>query len=184
MTDDNNFYKDGIFYIHGEFDETISRNIMPELDKFIRDNKDKVSNKPAIIFNINSVGGDTDRLFCLLSTIDYAKSLRFTIKTIVTGRALSCGSKLAIYGTKGHRYIGKYSHHQIHYGSYRSNSLIHPKEVDRFAEYTKNHFKAIYNFYKDNSNIPNLEKVLEHDEQTFSAQECIQYGLADKIIGE
>lgn len=183
MADDNNFYKDGIFYIHGEFDETISRNIIPELDKFIRDNKDKNTNKPAIIFNINSIGGDTDRLFCLLSTIDYAKSLRFTIKTIVTGRALSCGSELAVSGTVGHRYIGKYSHHLIHFGSHRSGQLIHPKEVDRFAEYTKYHFEMIKSLYKNNTNITNLDKALEHDEQTFSAQECIQYSLADKIIG-
>ena len=57
--------KDGNFYILGEFDSTISENVVPNLVKRIQEEEDKPN--PSIWFYINSNGGYCHELYNLLT---------------------------------------------------------------------------------------------------------------------
>ena len=173
--------KDGNFYILGEFDSSISENVVPNLVKRIEEEQDKPS--PSIWFYINSNGGYCHELYNLLTLIDIAKSKGIKIYTVVTGRAYSCGSMLAIHGD--HRAIYKYGNHLMHLGS--TGEEVHTfKQIERTNDNWKEHFNNIVKMYVDNTKMSEKE-VREHlkdDLCWLNAEQCKKLGLVDEIIGE
>lgn len=173
--------KDGNFYILGEFDSSISENVVPHLVKRIQEEEDKTN--PSIWFYINSNGGYCHELYNLLTLIDIAKSKGIKIYTVVTGRAYSCGSMLAIHGD--HRAIYKYGNHLMHLGS--TGEEVHTfKQIERTNDNWKEHFNHIVKMYVDNTKMSEKE-VREHlkdDLCWLNAEQCKELGLVDEIIGE
>ena len=173
--------KNGNFYILGEFDETISENVVPNLVKKIEEEEDKPEGK--IIFYINSNGGYCHELYNLLALIDIAKQKGIRIYTIITGRAYSCGSMLAIHGD--HRAIYKYGTHLMHLGE--AGTLNHTfKQLERETNFIKEHFENIVKMYVENTNISEkqIREMLLDDSCFLNAEQCKELGLVDEIIGE
>ena len=171
----------GNVYILGNFDETISQNVIPELLKRIYIEKEKPDGK--LWFYINSPGGYCHELYNLLTLIDIAKSMGIKIYTIVMGNAFSCGSILAIHGD--YRTIFKYGKHLVHLGSqYEKVSTI--EQINRSNKNSKEHFENIIEMYKKHTKMPEkmIRKLLEDDMYYMNAEECKKYGLVDEIIGE
>lgn len=172
---------DGNVYILGEFDSTISQNVVPGLVKRIREESDKPNGQ--IWFYINSNGGYCHELYNLLTLIDIAKSMGITIYTVVMGRAYSCGSMLAIHGD--HRSIYKYGKHLTHLGT-QWDSVSTFKQIERNNKRMIEHFENIVQMYKKNTSMSEkmIREILLDDSHFMNAEECKKYGLVDEIIGE
>ena len=175
-----NFYKGGVFYILGEFDDTISTDIIPELVQKINEEKNK--KQGMIEFQISSRGGNTWKLFDLLSLIEQAKRNGIIVKTVVTSIAYSCGSMLAASGTKGHRFIGEHAEHLCHLGDWESSKVMNEEQTEREALKLKEHFKKIRNLYKKYANIKNLDGVINNDRYYIRGKDIVKNGLADILI--
>lgn len=173
--------KDGKFYILGEFDSSISENVVPNLVKKIEEEEDKPN--PTIWFYINSNGGYCHELYNLLTLIDIAKAKGIKIYTVVLGRAYSCGSMLAIHGD--HRAIYKYGNHLMHLGT--TGEEVHTfKQIERTNDNWKEHFNNIVKMYVQNTKMTEKEvrERLKDDLCWMNADECKKLGLVDEIIGE
>ncbi len=173
-----NFF-DESFYIHGEFDQTISTDIVPAMVKEIE--KKKNQKDARIKFYINSHGGYAMYVKELIGHIDVAKSHGIIIETYVFGNAYSCGSILAVSGTKDYRYVGEHAEHLCHLGQAGSYS-INDIELERNNLRTKAHFDFVRSIYRKNCTIKDLNKVIKDDCLFIRGNEIIKMGLADKIL--
>lgn len=178
-----NYVNGNRVYIHGGFDDTIIENVIPYLYNLIDQQSNLKNGK--IVFSINSVGGRSDTLRSLLSLIEQAKEKKVIIETYVESVAYSCGSVLAMSGTKGYRYIAIWGSHLIHYGlAYASGRT--PTNFQRDVEHAtfyKNIDKELYLYYTKLT-LDQVNKLMEQDSSYLYADECIKYGLADKLIGD
>jgi ATP-dependent protease ClpP protease subunit len=129
----------GNIYILGDFDSTISQNVVPGLVKRIQEETDKPNGQ--IWFYINSRGGYCHELYNLLSLIDVAKSIGIKIYTVVMGNAYSCGSILAIHGD--HRAIYKYGKHLAHLGQ-QGDTVTTFKQIERSNKRWLNTLKTLF----------------------------------------
>jgi ATP-dependent protease ClpP protease subunit len=175
-----NSFKDDTFYIYGLFDESIAKEIIPNLVKQINEKKNIKGSK--IKFYIDSNGGYARYLYNLLSLIEQAKKEDIIVETNVYGYAYSCGSLLACAGTKGHRNVSILAEHLCHLGQAGTGSVINDTELERMGKKVKNHFDIVRTLYKKYAKIKNLEKVLHDDCYFIRGKDIIKNGLADNIV--
>jgi len=173
-----NFIKDNIIYVHGNFDLSISIDVLPELDKLITQTLKEKDSK--IIFDIDSHGGFAHILKNLLARIEYCKKNNIIVETRTFGIAYSCGSLLACAGTKEHRYIAEYSQHCCHLGS-SGLRATNDKILEREYKNSKAHFDFVRDLYKKYAKIPNLKEVINDDSLFVRGQQIIDWELADKF---
>ena len=178
-----NTYSNNTVYIHDNFNDSLSL-ILPNIDFIINEQKNKKEGGK-IIFDICSNGGYAYILKELLNRVEYAKSQGIIVETIVRSQAYSCGSMLAISGTKGHRYIGEYAEHLVHLGS-AGMRVQDNVELERMYNNTKKHFDFVKNVYKKYSNIENLDldTKIENNSWYIYGEDCIKQGMADKFLYE
>lgn len=177
----NNFVVGSDIYILGVFDEDINQYVIPKFYSLIKSEVEK--KKPKITIHINSQGGYAAVLDALVSLVELAKSHGILVETIVTGMAYSCGSMLAIIGTKGHRYISEYSEHLVHLGSGGAR-VTTTLQLARNSDYLKRHFERLIAHYKKYSNVPKLREHMKDDDFYIPSDMCIKWGLADKFLSE
>jgi len=174
-----NFVKDGKIFIHGNFEDNISKEVIPQLIKRIEEEKLKKQGK--IQFYIDSNGGYTRYLMDLLGLIENAKDNGVIIETFVFSYAYSCGSMLACAGTKGHRYIGEHAEHLCHLGQTGTGGVKNDTELERRASRSKSHFDFVRKLYKKYAKIKDLEKAIANDDYFIRGKDIITNGLADKF---
>jgi ATP-dependent Clp protease protease subunit len=103
------------------------------------------------------------------------------VRTVVVGQAASMASLIASNGTKHKRMIMKNGTHMIHqvlsgYSGQASDMEIHTKETLRVKQVLNEIYVA---------NTGKSYKVIEKDtdrDNFMTAQESVDYGLADEII--
>lgn len=167
-------------YIHGEFDDTMSENIIPLFHAAIeRESKIK---EGKIIIDIASHGGIANYLKIFLSLIEKAKKEGIIVETRVLSHAYSCGSLLAASGTKGHRFIGEFAEHLCHLGSGSTGTVINDTELERSSARIKAHFDFVRTLYKKYATIPKLDSVIKDDHFFIRGQQILDWGLADKFF--
>lgn len=138
---------------------------------------------PIIDVFINSAGGDGKILDSIVALLGIAKSKGAIIRTTVLGRASSCGSLLAITGTKGYRVMYSQSYHMVHFGKH--NARIEKEvEIELAAQYIQKSTANKTNMYLQHTNLTSkdLKKLQSHEYGFLSAQECLDKGLCDWII--
>lgn len=177
-----NFVDGNHVFIHGVFDESISKHVLPSLVKLV-EIQGKVKNGK-IKFYINSDGGLVFSLLDLLAQIEMAKKMGVIVETYVYGRAYSCGSLLACSGSPGHRYISGQAEHLCHLGSAGTGVVCNDVELKRSHERAQYHFDRIRKLYKKYARIKDLDKAIKYDNYFIRGKEIIANGLADKIIDE
>ena len=131
---------------------------------------------PNIYLHIQSYGGS---VFSAFSAIDYIRSSRTPIHSIVEGCAASAATMMSITAKK--RYITSHSYMLIHqlssglWGKYEEMK-DDMKNCDRLM-------KMINDLYAEYTKIPKkkLNEILKHD-LWFDAEQCLEYGLVDEII--
>lgn len=150
--------------------------------KFLEDfDKAAATNPEVIPILVDSYGG---ACYSLLSMIDIINSSRIPVATIVTSKAMSCGSVLLSAGTKGLRFASPNSTVMVHavssYGEGKINdleqSLNNTKEVERklFRILDKNCGQKPGFFIKELDKIKNSEWYL-------TAAQAKKIGMVDHI---
>ena len=131
-----------------------------------------------IFFYINSPGGSVTAGMSIYDTMQYIKP---DVQTIVMGQAASMGSLLASAGAKGKRSILPNARHMIHQplggaSGQATDVEIQARELLRWKEVLTN----IYVQHTGKS-FDVLKADMERD-NFMTAQQSVDYGLADKII--
>ena len=170
---------DGNVYILGEFDSTISTEVVYALVSVL----DQLAavKEPTLHIYINSYGGEARELFGLLTVLDEAKRRGVKIVTHVLGCAYSAGSLLAVYGD--HRVMSRYADHLLHLGC-SGASFTTFEQLKRETENNIKHFGKILQIYSEHTRIPKkkLEEMLRDDKMYLDAEQCLKYGICDEVI--
>ena len=143
-----------------------------------------------ILFYINSPGGVVTAGMAIYDTMQFIKP---DVSTIVLGQACSMGSFLAQAGAPGKRLVLPESRtmiHRVSSGTPGTSGSVHVQELEfedarRTFEESKRINQRLTELYvKHNTagkSYDELYQAMKHD--TFlSAQEAVEYGLADKIV--
>ena len=167
--------RERIVFLNGEVNDAVSNSICAQFLFLEAENPDA-----DIHFYINSPGGVVTAGMAMYDTMQYIKP---DVSTIVMGQACSMGSFLANAGAKGKRFILPNARHMIHQpsGGARGQATdiqIQAREIQKMKEV----LTEIY--VKHNSAGKSYEQFAADMERDFfmSAQEALDYGLADKIL--
>ena len=174
-----NFISNGNIYILGDFDSTISKNVIPELYNII--NSLSSAKNPVIEVFINSRGGYIRELYSLYYMLCIAKSKGIAIITNNMGNAFSAGSLLAVVGD--HRRMFKYATNLMHFGE--TGAVVEtPKQQMRENKRIKEHFNCVMDIYKNHTKLDTkkIEEFMNDDLCYLNAKECLKYGLCDEIV--
>ncbi len=174
-----NFSRENNFYIYGDFDKSIAKEILPTL---IKASEEQIAIKNGVIrFFIDSNGGYTRYLYNLLAILERAKANGVSVETYVFGDVYSCGSLLACAGTKGKRFIGENATHLLHLGA-GGMVVTSDEELKRHSDHIKNHFNNVRRLYKKYAKVKQLDKALMTDSYFLRGKDIITNGLADHFI--
>ncbi len=133
-----------------------------------------------ILFYINSPGGVVTAGMCIYDTMQFIKP---DVSTIVMGQACSMGSLLAASGAAGKRMILPNARHMIHQPSGGAGGQATDMEiqVNEILKMKKNLTQIYVDHNSRGKTFEQLSNDMERD-NFMSAQEAIDYGLADEII--
>jgi ATP-dependent Clp protease protease subunit len=133
-----------------------------------------------ILFYINSPGGSVTAGMCIYDTMQFIKP---DVSTIVMGQACSMGSLLATAGAPGKRMILPNARHMIHQPSGGAGGQATDMEiqVNEILKMKKNLTQIYVDHNGKGKTFEELSRVMERD-NFMSAQEAVDYGLADEII--
>ena len=143
-----------------------------------------------ITFFINSPGGSVTAGLAIYDTMQFIKP---DVATYVLGQACSMGSFLAQAGATGKRHVLPESRtmiHRVSSGTPGTRGSVHVQELQfedavRAMEESKRLNKRLTELYvKHNTKGKTYEELFETMKfDTFlSAEEAVEYGLADKVI--
>jgi ATP-dependent Clp protease protease subunit len=143
-----------------------------------------------ILFYINSPGGLVSAGLSIYDTMQYIKP---DVTTIVLGQAASMGSFLAQAGAEGKRMVlpeARTMIHRVSSGTPGTKGSVHVQELEfedakRTFEESQRINKRLTELYvKHNTAGKSYEELFEamKFDTYLSAQEAVDYGLADKII--
>ena len=131
-----------------------------------------------ILFYINSPGGSVTAGMSIYDTMQFVKC---DVQTIVMGQAASMGSLLAAAGAPGKRHILPNARHMIHQplggaSGQATDVEIQARELLRWKEV----LTTIYVTHTGRS-FDTLKVDMERD-NFMTAQQSVEYGLADRMI--
>jgi ATP-dependent Clp protease protease subunit len=165
--------KDRVIMLHTDVNEQSASVIVAQLLFLEAENPDKDIN-----FYINSPGGSVIAGLSILDTMNFIKC---DVSTIVMGQAASMGSLLASSGAKGKRFMLPSARHMLHSVSSGTKGTVIDMKVALEETIKLNEY--LTNIYVKNTgkSVEQLEKDMSRD-FFLSAEESVEYGLADKII--
>ena len=133
-----------------------------------------------ILFYINSPGGVVTAGMAIYDTMQFIKC---DVSTIVMGQACSMGSCLAQAGTPGKRLILPNARHMIHQpsGGARGQATDMEIQVKEILAMKKNLTQIYVKHNSAGKTYDELASDMERD-NFMSAQQAVDYGLADKVI--
>ena len=133
-----------------------------------------------ILFYINSPGGVVTAGMCIYDTMQFIKP---AVSTIVMGQACSMGSLLATAGAPGKRMILPNARHMIHQPSGGAGGQATDMEiqVNEILKMKKNLTQIYVDHNSKGKTFEDLSGDMERD-NFMSAQEAVDYGLADEIV--
>jgi ATP-dependent Clp protease protease subunit len=133
-----------------------------------------------ILFYINSPGGVVTAGMCIYDTMQFIKP---DVSTIVMGQACSMGSLLATAGAPSKRMILPNARHMIHQPSGGAGGQATDMEiqVNEILKMKKNLTQIYVDHNGKGKTFEELSRDMERD-NFMSAQEAVDYGLADEII--
>ena len=167
--------RDRVILLEGEVHDQMANLIVAQLLFLESENPDK-----DISLYINSPGGSVTAGMAIYDTMQFIKP---DVQTIVMGQACSMGSLLAQSGAPSKRMILPHARHMIHQPSGGARGQATDMEIQvREILALKKSLTDIY--VKHNSKGRNYMQLQQDMERDFfmSAQEAVDYGLADKVI--
>lgn len=173
-----NFVKDEVIYIHGDFDHSILRNVIPDFKKLISQ-QEKLRNGK-IIIDIHSNGGYINVLADLLALVEQAKSKDIKVYTRSMAAAHSCGAVLLMSGTKGCRSVGPFSRVLVHHATQYTRSstdLQLQREVEQATHLNKILRQAILSY--TNLTQRKMDEMFNDDSYYVYGEDLVDFGIAD-----
>jgi len=177
--------KERIIMLNGPVEDHMANLIVAQLLFLESENPDK-----DISLFINSPGGSVTSGLSIYDTMQFIKP---DVKTYVMGQAASMGSFLAMAGCEGKRYVLPESRtmiHRVSSGTSGTGGSVHIQELEmedniRHLQESKRINQRLTELYvKHNTAGKTYEEMFETMKfDTFlSAQEAVEWGLADKIV--
>lgn len=169
--------KDRVVFINGEINTQMSDVIVAQLLFLESENPDK-----DVSVYVNSPGGEVTAGMAIYDTMQFIKP---DVSTTVMGQACSMGSLLAQAGAEGKRYILPNARHMIHQpsGGARGQATDMEIQVKEILAMKKTLTQIYVNHNSQNKTYKQLANDMERD-YFMSAEESIEYGLADKVISK
>lgn len=167
--------KDRIIFLNGTISTEMSHIVVAQLLFLASEDPTKDVN----LF-INSPGGEVTAGLSISDTMDYIKP---DVCTYVLGQAASMGSIIASAGAKGKRFILPNGRHMIHSVSGGHHGTVQDAEIALEEMVRLN--EALMNIYvQHNTKGKTLAdfKLATNRDKYLTAQESIDFGLADQII--
>jgi len=167
--------RDRVILLEGEVHDQMANLIVAQL--LYLESED--SNKDISLY-INSPGGSVTAGMAIYDTIQFITP---DVSTIVMGQACSMGSLLAQAGAKNKRLILPNARHMIHQpsGGARGQATDMEIQVKEILEMKRNLTNIYVKHNSKEKTFEELTKDMERD-HFMSAQEAVEYGLADRII--
>lgn len=174
----DNFY-DGnrILWLIGE----ISLEAQYDIIKWLHFFNDK-SKKPVTIY-INSLGGSIYTMNTIVDLINELKNNDIIVNTVCLGTAQSAGAMIFAAGSKGHRYIAPNAFVMIHsVQSFLGMEQVKTKDLSIQSKWIERIQTQTENMLAEFTGQPlkTIKKMTEY-ENYFSAEEAVNFGLADQI---
>jgi ATP-dependent Clp protease protease subunit len=177
--------RDRVVFLNGPVSTEMSHVVVAQLLFLESENSDK-----DISLYINSPGGEVTAGLAIYDTMQFIKP---DVSTIVMGQACSMGSFLAQAGAPGKRIVLPESRtmiHRVSSGTRGTSGSVHVQELQfedskrAFEESQRINERLTQLYVKHNTagkTYDELFTTMKFD--TFlSAQEAVEYGLADQII--
>jgi len=174
--------------LHGELNEERSAEMIAgilALTKIKQPKKDlkegEMPYEPMTIY-VSTYGGNADEMFGIFDLINEAKD-KCIVETIGNGKVMSAGTLILASGTKGHRKIGRNCRvmlHQVSAGAFGPlfNMTTEIESIQAMQERYIDCLTSCTNLSKRK-----LKSLLNERVNVYlSAEEAVEYGLADEII--
>jgi ATP-dependent Clp protease protease subunit len=167
--------RDRVILLEGEVHDQMANLIVAQLLFLESENPEKDIN-----LYINSPGGSVTAGMAIYDTMQFIKP---DVSTIVMGQACSMGSLLAQAGAKDKRFILPNARHMIHQpsGGARGQATDMEIQVKEILALKKSLTEIYVKHNSASKSYDELAKDMERD-YFMSAQEAVNYGLADKVI--
>ena len=167
--------KERVIFLVGAVNDYVANLVVAQLLFLESDNPDK-----DISFYINSPGGSVSAGMAIFDTMNFIKP---DVSTLCTGMAASMGAFLLAAGAKGKRFSLPNSKAMIHQPSGGSQGQATEIEIQaREILKTREQLNRIL-AERTGQPIERIERDTERD-YYMSAQECLEYGLIDKVISK
>lgn len=166
--------KDRIIMLTTDVNESSASVIVAQLLFLESESDDDIS------FFINSPGGVVTAGMAIYDTMQFIKP---DVRTIVMGQACSMGSLLAQAGALGKRFMLPNARHMIHQpsGGARGQATDMQIQVEEILKMKKYLTDIYVKHNSKNKTFDQLKNDMERD-YFLSAEESLNYGLADEII--
>lgn len=169
--------RDRVLFINGPISTEMSHVIVAQL--LFLESEDTSTD---ISMFINSPGGEVTAGLAIYNTIQFIKP---DVSTFAMGQVCSMGSFLAQAGSPGKRFILPDTRTMIHSVSAGSKGTVHDMKI-QFEESLRMNERMTELYVKHNSKGKTYQELSKDMERDFfmSAQEAVDYGLADKVISK
>ena len=177
--------RDRIILLEGEVEDRMANLIVAQLLFLESEDPDR-----DITMFINSPGGSVSSGLAIYDTMNFIKP---DVATYVVGQACSMGSFLAQAGAKGKRFVLPESRtmiHRVSSGTPGTRGSVHVQDLQfedarrSFEESKRINERLTQLYVKHNSRGKTYDELFNDMKfDTFlSAQEAVNYGLADQVI--
>ena len=165
--------EDRIIFLSGEINDQMANTIVAQLIYLEGKNPDK-----DIYMYINSPGGSVSAGLAIYDTMQYIKC---DVSTICMGMAASMGAFLLSSGAKGKRYILPNAEVMIHQPS--GGAQGQATEILIAADHIQRTKQRLNRILSENTGKPIEQVAIDTERDNWlTAEEAVNYGLADKII--
>ncbi|MES2879677.1 MAG: ATP-dependent Clp endopeptidase proteolytic subunit ClpP [Pseudomonadota bacterium] len=167
--------KERVIFLVGPVNDYVANLVVAQLLFLESENPDK-----DISFYINSPGGSVSAGMAIYDTMNFIKP---EVSTLCTGMAASMGAFLLAAGAKGKRFSLPNSKVMIHQPS--GGSQGQATEIEIQAREILKTREQLNKILAERTGQP-LERIERDTERDYymSAEECVTYGLIDKVIAK
>tara|TARA_Y100001973_G_C5204876_1_gene340700 strand:+ start:2109 stop:2825 length:717 start_codon:yes stop_codon:yes gene_type:complete len=136
-------------------------------------------------FYISTNGGSADDMFAIYDLMTVIKNSGVDIGTVGLGKVMSAGVLLLAAGTKGKRRVARNCRIMIHSVIGGQHGPLHnlENEMDEIRQISEMYMRALVE--ETDLTTRRIKQLLDRKVNVYlSAEEAIEYGIADEIYGE
>lgn len=170
-------------YLFGEVNGKASLELIASILEVCNELVDNKVENPYITIYVNTEGGEIYEMYAIQDVIEFVKKQGIVVQTVGLGQVMSAGLILLACGTKGQRFVGERTRLMFHEVSNSvSGSFDHVKTEFSETQYLQEKYiESIVQLSKKSTAF--YKKLLDKkNNQYFTAQEAVIWGLADKIL--